>query len=540
MFSILSLPSRKLYVALAVGSLTLFSVRVSGQPAESDGTISSGEPSTPNTPTPVEEPQPVEEAIETEQPAFYVHAELDRESARYREGDSLRIRVRCEREAYLYVLYQQADGTIFQIFPNSAQPNNRVPAAETVEVPASDDLFRWIIGAPYGKETVKVIASLEPLSDLSSPAMRSARFNRVSGKTLSSTVLALKDAAPETWSEVDLQLTTHPSSQSPGEPGARRWGIFFGVSQYMYHDIVHEDSNGEDGINLRGCHRDAQQLAQAMADQGQLDGHRVFVDAEATRANLEYAITQWLPSVSEPGDTVIITFSGHGGQITDDNGDEQGDQMDEVICPHDYMHAGIFISLINRLKANNISAEDRARLQELIPLVQAAATEEQAANLIMRRTCVSDDLFGRWLQKLTGRQVIVILDTCHSGGFAAQEKGALTARQIAQFDFLDNEMVRLKDIGQKEQAVLTAAKAAQVAFETPDGQNGLMSYFVLQAIQQSDSTLQLEDAYEYCMTGMEEFFNILNRRRREEGYEPWPPHQPHMKNYCTNPVVLKP
>jgi len=486
-------------------------------------------------------PEPtIDDAIENQQPAFYVHAELDRQRATYREGEALRLNVRSERDAYVYVLYQQADGKIYQIYPNSVQPDNRVAAGQTVEIPCHDDLFRWIIGPPFGKEVVKVIASEKPMDDLSNVKMRSARFNRVPAKMLARTAAALKNEAVQDWAEVDLELVTVAQDAPPGYEGSRRWGVFFGVSEYRYNDIVKEDSEGKESINLRGCHRDAQQLAEVMAKAGHLDGHRVYVNQEATRANLESAITEWLPSVSKPGDTVFITFSGHGGQIPDDNGDEREDHLDEIICPYDFMHAGIFVSLLKRLKEGRISAEDKQRIEQLLPYVQRAANDEKAAELIMRQTCVSDDLFGRWLQKLAGRQVIVILDTCHSGGFAAQEKGIEPATLAREFDFLDSEAARLKDIGQREEAVLAAAKAAQVAFETPNGQNGLMSYFLLEGLKQAKGPLRLEDAFAYCQSGMAEFFKVVNQRRREQSEEPLKPHQPHLKNYCSQPALLIP
>ncbi len=41
----------------------------------------------------------------------------------------------------------------------------------------------------------------------------------------------------------------------------------------------------------------------------------------------------------------------------------------------------------------------------------------------MRHSCVTDDQFGHWLQRLAGRQIVVILDACHSAGFADEGKG---------------------------------------------------------------------------------------------------------------------
>ena len=41
---------------------------------------------------------------------------------------------------------------------------------------------------------------------------------------------------------------------------------------------------------------------------------------------------------------------------------------------------------------------------------------------LLRETGISDDLFGRWLQRLDGRHVVVILGSCYGGGFATAAK----------------------------------------------------------------------------------------------------------------------
>ncbi len=46
-----------------------------------------------------------------------------------------------------------------------------------------------------------------------------------------------------------------------------------------------------------------------------LDELKLFVNEQATKPQMEQAITEWLPKVSKPGDTVFIYFTGHGGVI---------------------------------------------------------------------------------------------------------------------------------------------------------------------------------------------------------------------------------
>ena len=112
------------------------------------------------------------EKIRQKDPGFLVRADVDHATRSYREGDLLTGQAASEADAYIYVLYKQADGKVFQIFPNSTQPDNLVKARQAVQIPGKDDMFRWIVGPPFGKEIIKVIASKEKLSELSDPAMR--------------------------------------------------------------------------------------------------------------------------------------------------------------------------------------------------------------------------------------------------------------------------------------------------------------------------------------------------------------------------------
>src|SRR5581483_152985 len=84
---------------------------------------------------------PTLEALKQEQPGFFVRASVDHPDGKYYQGDALSISVKCGIDAYLYVVYQQADGKNFQIFPNSQQSDNHVRGGQAVTIPASDDTF---------------------------------------------------------------------------------------------------------------------------------------------------------------------------------------------------------------------------------------------------------------------------------------------------------------------------------------------------------------------------------------------------------------
>jgi hypothetical protein len=238
--------------------------------------------------------------------------------------------------------------------------------------------------------------------------------------------------------------------------------------------------------------------------------------------------------MTRPGDTVIIYFSGHGMQIPDDNGDE-ADGQDEVLAPHDVVTGDILIELVK--KARQGDPVDR-RVKDWIDLVRKEGSK--ASEALIRRTGVSDDEFGHWLQKLDGRQIIVILDVCHSGGFADQEKAVTAGSKSLRFDFLDRECARLKDIGQRGCSLLAACGAQETAQVRQEADLSVMSYYLVELLRRSRGPVELPQGYEYCRDRMKEYFATVNRARRAADKPPLKPHEPYLVQDPDQPIYLKP
>jgi len=51
----------------------------------------------------------------------------------------------------------------------------------------------------------------------------------------------------------------------------------------------------------------------------------------------------WLIDGAQDGDHLFFHYSGHGTQVKDVSGDEEGDGMDEAICPMDYTSKGLIV-----------------------------------------------------------------------------------------------------------------------------------------------------------------------------------------------------
>ena len=91
------------------------------------------------------------------------------------------------------------------------------------------------------------------------------------------------------------------------------------------------------GSDLSGCVNDANDWAKELNSRGY--NVEKLLDKNANGANIRKGINATIAKAKR-GDTVIITYSGHGTYVPDLNGDEP-DGLDEAICPHDTNTKGV-------------------------------------------------------------------------------------------------------------------------------------------------------------------------------------------------------
>ncbi len=88
----------------------------------------------------------------------------------------------------------------------------------------------------------------------------------------------------------------------------------------------------------------------------------VLTNDAATRAGIINAIQTELVAKAQPGDVVIVHYSGHGSQMKDVSGDEI-DGMDETLVPHDSRTEGVFD--INDDEINGLLAQLAAKTRNV-------------------------------------------------------------------------------------------------------------------------------------------------------------------------------
>lgn len=123
---------------------------------------------------------------------------------------------------------------------------------------------------------------------------------------------------------------------------------------------------GWDGA-LNACVADAKDMF-ALAKQQRFAESAIVLDQEATAEAVSAAITRAAKKLAK-GDLFLLTYSGHGGQVRDTNGDEDG--------------------------------SDKGRMDETWVLFD--------------RQLVDDELYDLWGRFKTGVRILVLSDSCHSG-----------------------------------------------------------------------------------------------------------------------------
>lgn len=213
----------------------------------------------------------------------------------------------------------------------------------------------------------------------------------------------------------------------------KTWAIVIGVSKYGDQSLSE--------WSLQYAESDAQAVYDALVDRCRVPRQSIYLlkGRRATKAGISSAFAS-LSRAAKANDTVFIYFSGHGSFIPDREGDEvDGDRLDEVLLPYD------------------------------------AVLGDWSTYLV-------DDELGWMVSGLSAGAVAIVIDSCHSGG---QGKSVPTPGLLVKGT--GDSMT--KDIftdpgGNKGCALLAACQSGEVAYERKDLGHGVLTYFVLQAIEQ--------------------------------------------------------
>lgn len=248
---------------------------------------------------------------------------------------------------------------------------------------------------------------------------------------------------------VEEYVTVAPL-QDPIQP-SDTWALVIGISDY---------ESVEDAMY---CRDDALAFYEWLAESDvPLENVRLLTDcsddqtsgASSQTASLAHILggLSWLARSAQENDLVLFYFAGHGYRWEDDGTDED-DGVDEFLVVHDTMSDSI------------------------------------------AETALRDDDLAKWIGRIESRHVVLLLDSCYSGGQSRNISGGKRP--------LTEKSDGLSDAGLREQLVLSAATEYQEAQAAEEFKHGAFTYLLLEGLKTGeadmnrDSLITLEEVFSY-------------------------------------------
>lgn len=195
----------------------------------------------------------------------------------------------------------------------------------------------------------------------------------------------------------------------------------------------------------------------------------VLLDSEATKGAIHDAIVNRIAPLVGEDTLVLIFFSGHGLYTDDDDGDED-DPYDEFIVPY------------------GINVNDGGPLYKLI----------------------RDDELASWLSELKSTRVVVVIDTCFSGGMVSSAGADNRIKSLsayfapqASLSAQDWQDGFAQDIQGSGRIILMASGESESSIESSALGQGVFTYYFAEALRSPSADtsgngwVSVEEAFAY-------------------------------------------
>jgi len=381
---------------------------------------------------------------------------LDRPGLVYEVGETATITVKTAVNGYLYVIYVHADGGATLLFPNKYESSNQVTKGGSYRIPGERAGFQLRVTAPTGQGFVKAFVLDQPsaalqmnggnaanlLLELDLPRLDAlqSELSKGAGIRLGTNEADANPVEPQVLADHLVRITTVPAGQfAKGKDRTvrekKRFVVAFGVG-------VQEAGSGFRSIPA--CTHDAREFAQLMTNRYGAEA-TLLLDREVTAESVRRTLSE-VARKTQPKDEVILFWSGHGGQVEDTSGDE-ADGLDELLVPWNG-------------KMSDVAG-----------------------------TMILDDALGRWVQDFSGCELLVILDACHSGGQARNEKSISWAGDFNRFT---------KDITEEQATVICSSSRSELSFPRKEMDLSVMTHFLIEIlVAQERRTVTVADIMSY-------------------------------------------
>ena len=182
----------------------------------------------------------------------------------------------------------------------------------------------------------------------------------------------------------------------------------------------------------------------------------MLVNWQATKADIQNAISGWLDPLEDADDVVLFYFSGHGEQ----------DGNNRTICPYDTL-------------------------------------PDSWANDIY------DYQLNTWLGNLQSQRQVVVLDSCLSGGFITGAMGIKVATGIKHEPYVSEVSNSFaKHLSKSGRVVMASCRDDESAYEWPTFCHGVFSHYLLDGF----GSLEAVDSDDNDKISAEELFGYVEPR----------------------------
>jgi len=376
------------------------------------------------------------------------------DKTRVQPGEEVKLTFEADKDCYLTIMDMGTSGRIIRLWPNQfSGQDNFSQAKSSRSFPAEGDRFRYTISGPGGIERVIAFATERQgriLSEQEFQDMQRSGFKQFKGgakdlaKNFSKDVEALAVGSKWGTAQINICIGSDPPPTTEPSTSGKVYLLSLGVP------------TGK----LKYCASDARRFADAMTSKMGVKQSdvRLVLGSDATYEGFVSGL-QWLASKSQPEDSVVVYFSGHGTSIPDQPPLDEPDGRDECFVLHNML---------------------------------TKPTDFRTA--IRQKIIMVDDDFNRYLKQIPARKKIVVADACHSGTIhksLEQESGEVV---VKYYPFTDpesgNEMLLQgakaipTNYGNDNEAILAACLDNQQSYEVGGSiKAGLFTHHLLQAIQ---------------------------------------------------------
>ena len=125
----------------------------------------------------------------------------------FQQGDVISFLISLDRDAFVLMIYEDAEHNLVQIIPNRYRQSNQYKTGLFMSVPNRDEPFEFVVSPPFGKETIWVFAAEQEFPELKGTVLDNG-LKKLSDKfpTVLSKIRA--DKTKQLYGEASTTITT--------------------------------------------------------------------------------------------------------------------------------------------------------------------------------------------------------------------------------------------------------------------------------------------------------------------------------------------